>query len=179
MSAECMGCSVVALEDFVLPLLVTPQLKERYLIHALSEHIRSYQEWRFCPGPNCYKIVRTKENKAKRLLCILLMIYCFLHYKYDMMDERLALDETPAPAATAPSRQPSTSTSPWITTTLQGNFLSQFLYFICTFSSKFCRSEAYDEDTRGRISADKFRSAVEQTKRVKVPRDREPSPISC
>ena len=66
---ECMGCSVMATEDFVLPLLATPQLKERYVRHAFSDYVRSHPELRFCPGPNCNIIIRAKENKAKRIVC--------------------------------------------------------------------------------------------------------------
>lgn len=66
---ECMGCSVMATEDFVLPLLATPQLKERYVRHAFSDYVRSHPELRFCPGPNCNIIIRAKEHKAKRIVC--------------------------------------------------------------------------------------------------------------
>ena len=66
---KCMGCPVVAPEDFVLPLLATPQLKERYVRHAFSDYIRSHPELRFCPGPSCNIIIRAKENKAKRIVC--------------------------------------------------------------------------------------------------------------
>lgn len=64
-----MGCSVMATEDFVLPLLATPQLKERYVRHAFSDYVRSHPELRFCPGPNCNIIIRAKENKSKRIVC--------------------------------------------------------------------------------------------------------------
>ena len=66
---ECMGCSVMATEDFVLPLLVSPSLKERYVRLAFSEYVRSHPELRFCPGPNCSMVIRAKENKAKRIVC--------------------------------------------------------------------------------------------------------------
>lgn len=68
-ATECMGCSVMATEDFVLPLLATPQLKERYVRHAFSDYVRSHPELRFCPGPNCNIIIRAKENKSKRIVC--------------------------------------------------------------------------------------------------------------
>ncbi len=66
---ECMGCSVVAPEDFVLPLLAAPHMKERYVRHAFSDYVRSHPELRFCPGPNCSMIIRAKESKAKRIVC--------------------------------------------------------------------------------------------------------------
>lgn len=52
----------------------------------------------------------------------------------------------------------------WIYITLPGftihiHYPPELFFLICHF---FLRSEAYDEDTRRRISADKFRSAVEQ-----------------
>jgi len=66
---ECMGCSMTAPEDFVLPLLATPHLKERYIRHAFADYVRSHPELRFCPGLNCNMIIRAKENKAKRIVC--------------------------------------------------------------------------------------------------------------
>lgn len=68
-ATECMGCSVMASEDFVLPLLGSSNLKERYLRHAFSDYVRSHPELRFCPGPNCNMIIRAKEKKAKRVSC--------------------------------------------------------------------------------------------------------------
>jgi ariadne-2 len=64
-----MGCPVLATEDFVLPLLTAPHLKERYIQQAFSDYVRSHPELRFCPGPNCNMIIRAKENKAKRVVC--------------------------------------------------------------------------------------------------------------
>ena len=66
---ECMSCSVIAPEDFVLPLLATPQLKERYIRHAFSDYVRSHPELKFCPSPHCNMIIRANENKAKRIVC--------------------------------------------------------------------------------------------------------------
>ena len=68
-ATECMGCSVIATEDFVLPLLTTPQLKELYLRHAFSDYVRSHPGLRLCPGPNCNIIIRAKEDKGKRIVC--------------------------------------------------------------------------------------------------------------
>jgi ariadne-2 len=68
-ATECMGCSVIATEDFVLSLLAAPQLKERYVRHAFSDYVKSHPEMKFCPGLNCKIIIRAKENKGKRIVC--------------------------------------------------------------------------------------------------------------
>ena len=75
-----MGCSVMATEDFVLPLLITPQLKERYIHHAFSDYVKSHPELKFCPGPNCNIIIRAKENKAKRVVCQSCKTTFWYHY---------------------------------------------------------------------------------------------------
>ena len=64
-----MGCPVLAPEDFVLPLLTSTALKERYIQHSFSDYVRSHPELRFCPGPNCNMIIRAKDNKSKRIVC--------------------------------------------------------------------------------------------------------------
>ena len=75
-----MGCSVVATADFVLPLLTTTELKERYIHHTFSDFVRSHPELKFCPGPNCNIIIRAKENKAKRVVCQSCKTTFWYHY---------------------------------------------------------------------------------------------------
>ena len=72
----------------------------------------------------------------------------------DMMDERLTLDEAPAPTNQAPLKLIQDPQHRRLKSTVD---MEAALDFYNT-----PRSEAYDEDTRRRISADKFRSAVEQ-----------------
>jgi glycogen debranching enzyme len=93
----------------------------------------------------------------------------------EMMDERLALNEIPALCASVSLKLIQDPQYRRFKTTVDmdtaldlyntprlyyshpifpGNI---FLFFRCFF-----RSEAYDEETRRRISADKFRSAIEQ-----------------
>lgn len=68
---ECMGnnCQVLAPEDFVLPLLKWPRLREKYQQYAFSDYVRSHPQLRFCPGPNCNIVVQAKECRAKRVNC--------------------------------------------------------------------------------------------------------------
>ncbi|XP_069937683.1 potential E3 ubiquitin-protein ligase ariadne-2 [Cherax quadricarinatus] len=68
---ECMGnsCQVLAPEDFVVPLLKRPRLKEKYQQYAFADYVRSHPQLRFCPGPNCNIVVQAKECKAKRVNC--------------------------------------------------------------------------------------------------------------
>lgn len=68
---ECMAnkCQVLAPEDFVVPMLNKPRLREKYQQYAFSDYVRSHPQLRFCPGPNCSIVVQAKENKAKRVIC--------------------------------------------------------------------------------------------------------------
>ncbi|XP_050710210.1 potential E3 ubiquitin-protein ligase ariadne-2-like [Eriocheir sinensis] len=68
---ECMGnkCQVLAPEDFVLPLLKWPRLREKYQQYAFSDYVRSHPQLRFCPGPNCNIVIQAKECRAKRVNC--------------------------------------------------------------------------------------------------------------
>ncbi|XP_045585524.1 potential E3 ubiquitin-protein ligase ariadne-2 [Procambarus clarkii] len=68
---ECMGnsCQVLAPEDFVVPLLKRPRLKEKYQQYAFADYVRSHPQLRFCPGPNCNIVVQAKECRAKRVNC--------------------------------------------------------------------------------------------------------------
>ncbi|XP_063606195.1 potential E3 ubiquitin-protein ligase ariadne-2-like, partial [Penaeus indicus] len=62
-------CQVLAPEDFVLPLLTRPRLKEKYQQYAFADYVRSHPQLRFCPGPNCNIVVQAKESRAKRVKC--------------------------------------------------------------------------------------------------------------
>ncbi|KAK3866184.1 hypothetical protein Pcinc_028271 [Petrolisthes cinctipes] len=68
---ECMAnnCQVLAPEDFVVPLLKHPVLKEKYQQYAFADYVRSHPQLRFCPGPNCNIVVQAKECRAKRVIC--------------------------------------------------------------------------------------------------------------
>jgi ariadne-2 len=67
----CMAqdCVVLAPEDFVLSLLTRPNIREKYQRFAFRDYVKSHPELRFCPGPNCDIIVRSKERLAKRVVC--------------------------------------------------------------------------------------------------------------
>lgn len=68
---SCMAqeCGLLAPEDFVLSLLNRFSLRERYQKFAFRDYVKSHPELRFCPGPNCSVIFRSKEPKAKRTIC--------------------------------------------------------------------------------------------------------------
>ncbi|XP_022184559.2 potential E3 ubiquitin-protein ligase ariadne-2 [Nilaparvata lugens] len=68
---SCMakGCEVLAPEDFVLTLLTKPQLRDKYQQFAFRDYVKSHPHLRFCPGPNCQIVLRSKEPKAKRAIC--------------------------------------------------------------------------------------------------------------
>lgn len=71
-SIECMaqGCHELVPEDFALDLLRKPALREKYLQFALTEYVQSHPELRFCPGLNCNVIIRSKECRSKRVVCV-------------------------------------------------------------------------------------------------------------
>ena len=62
-------CQILAPEDFLLPLLIRPRLREKYQQYAFADYVRSHPQLRFCPGPNCNIVVQAKDNKAKRVIC--------------------------------------------------------------------------------------------------------------
>ncbi|KAL1110561.1 hypothetical protein AAG570_008089 [Ranatra chinensis] len=77
---SCMAqdCGLLAPEDFVLSLLVRPQLREKYQEFAFRDYVKSHPQLRFCPGPNCHIVLRSKEPKAKRATCELCKTsFCF------------------------------------------------------------------------------------------------------
>lgn len=68
---ECMGkdCCVLADEDFVLNLLTSSSLRDKYQEYTFRDHVKGHPEMRFCPGPNCNVVVRAVEPAAKRVVC--------------------------------------------------------------------------------------------------------------
>ncbi|BET02256.1 IBR [Nesidiocoris tenuis] len=68
---SCMAqdCGLLAPEDFVLSLLTKMPLREKYQEFAFRDYVKSHPELRFCPGPNCKLVFRSKEPKAKRTIC--------------------------------------------------------------------------------------------------------------
>ncbi|XP_073976847.1 E3 ubiquitin-protein ligase ari-2 [Rhodnius prolixus] len=77
---SCMAqdCGLLAPEDFVLSLLTKMPQREKYQEFAFRDYVKSHPELRFCPGPNCKFVFRSKEPKAKRTVCEHCMIsFCF------------------------------------------------------------------------------------------------------
>lgn len=68
---ECMAkdCTILAPEDFVLSVITTPDVRDKYQRFTFSDYVKSHPELRFCPGANCSTVVRAQEMKAKRVNC--------------------------------------------------------------------------------------------------------------
>ncbi|KAM7344284.1 E3 ubiquitin-protein ligase ari-2 [Cochliomyia hominivorax] len=67
----CMAqmCNVRVPEDLVLTLVTRPVMREKYQQFAFKDYVKSHPELRFCPGPNCQIIVRSREIAPKRVVC--------------------------------------------------------------------------------------------------------------
>ncbi|XP_011151158.1 potential E3 ubiquitin-protein ligase ariadne-2 [Harpegnathos saltator] len=77
---SCMAhdCDVLAPEDFVLSILTKPNMRERYQQFAFCDYVKSHPQLRFCPGPNCQIVLRSKEQRAKRVMCSSCKtVFCF------------------------------------------------------------------------------------------------------
>lgn len=71
-------CNTLAPEDFVLSLLVKPLIRERYQQFVFRDYVKSHPQLRFCPGPNCQIVIRSKELRAKRVICnTCKSVFCF------------------------------------------------------------------------------------------------------
>lgn len=70
-SIECMAqaCHELVPEDFALDLVSNPTLRKKYQQFAFTDYVKSHPELCFCPGPDCTIIIRSKENKSKRVIC--------------------------------------------------------------------------------------------------------------
>ncbi|XP_063972023.1 potential E3 ubiquitin-protein ligase ariadne-2 isoform X2 [Diachasmimorpha longicaudata] len=68
----CMAqnCDVLVPEDFVLQLLTKPSMRDKYQHFAFRDYVKTHPQLRFCPGPNCQIVMRSKELRAKRVQCL-------------------------------------------------------------------------------------------------------------
>lgn len=76
----CMAqtCNVRVPEDLVLTLVTRPVMRDKYQQFAFRDYVKSHPELRFCPGPNCHIIARSREICAKRVICKICNIsFCF------------------------------------------------------------------------------------------------------
>lgn len=77
----CMAthCNVLVPEDLVLTLLSKPHMRTKYQHFAFQDYVKSHPELRFCPGPNCQVIIRSKELSPKKATCdTCKTVFCFL-----------------------------------------------------------------------------------------------------
>ncbi|WAR26606.1 ARI2-like protein [Mya arenaria] len=64
---QCMAndCDVLVPEDFLYSVLGKPDLREKYSRFSFLEYVKSHPALRFCPGPNCPIVVKSKEINFK------------------------------------------------------------------------------------------------------------------
>lgn len=77
----CMAthCNVLVPEDLVLTLLSKPHMRTKYQHFAFQDYVKAHPELRFCPGPNCQVIIRSKELSPKKATCdTCKTVFCFL-----------------------------------------------------------------------------------------------------
>ncbi|XP_077994653.1 putative E3 ubiquitin-protein ligase ariadne-2 [Glandiceps talaboti] len=77
---QCMAnnCNIVALEDFVLPLLSDEGILRKYKYFTFKDHVQSHYKLRFCIGPNCDILMKAEDPAAKRCRCSQCNIsFCF------------------------------------------------------------------------------------------------------
>lgn len=77
----CMAthCNVLVPEELVLTLLSKPHMRTKYQHFAFQDYVKSHPELRFCPGPNCQVIIRSKEMSPKKAACdTCKTVFCFL-----------------------------------------------------------------------------------------------------
>ncbi|XP_031641143.1 potential E3 ubiquitin-protein ligase ariadne-2 [Contarinia nasturtii] len=78
---DCMAtqCNVLVPEDLVLTLLCKPHMRTKYQHFAFQDYVKSHPELRFCPGPNCQVLIRSKELSPKKATCdTCKTVFCFL-----------------------------------------------------------------------------------------------------
>ncbi|XP_052780765.1 potential E3 ubiquitin-protein ligase ariadne-2-like isoform X1 [Mya arenaria] len=77
---QCMAndCDVLVPEDFLYSVLGKPDLREKYSRFSFLEYVKSHPALRFCPGPNCPIVVKSKEIKSKKVMCTTCnTMFCF------------------------------------------------------------------------------------------------------
>ncbi|XP_070558597.1 potential E3 ubiquitin-protein ligase ariadne-2-like [Ptychodera flava] len=68
---QCMAnnCNIVALEDFVSPLLVREDIVKKFKYFTFKDHVQSHYNLCFCPGRNCEIVMKAEIPAAKRATC--------------------------------------------------------------------------------------------------------------
>uniref|UniRef100_A0A3B4CQD6 RBR-type E3 ubiquitin transferase n=1 Tax=Pygocentrus nattereri TaxID=42514 RepID=A0A3B4CQD6_PYGNA len=68
---SCMAqdCSLRMPEDFVLPLLPSEELKEKYRRYLFRDYVESHFQLQLCPGADCPIVIKVQEPRARRVQC--------------------------------------------------------------------------------------------------------------
>jgi ariadne-2 len=67
---ECMRCSVLmSSSDSIEPLLLTPELRQKYHKFVLRECIATHPRLRWCPGVDCDVVIQAPKCNARRVIC--------------------------------------------------------------------------------------------------------------
>ncbi|MCI4380698.1 hypothetical protein PGIGA_G00243020 [Pangasianodon gigas] len=68
---SCMAqdCSLQMPEDFVLPLLPSEELKDKYRRYLFRDYVESHFQLQLCPGADCPIVIKVQEPRARRVQC--------------------------------------------------------------------------------------------------------------
>ncbi|MGH0186703.1 UNVERIFIED_CONTAM: hypothetical protein FKN15_022290, partial [Acipenser sinensis] len=68
---SCMAqeCPLRMPEDFVLPLLPSEELREKYRRYLFRDSVESHYQLQLCPGADCPIVIQVQEPRARRVQC--------------------------------------------------------------------------------------------------------------
>ncbi|XP_058856049.1 E3 ubiquitin-protein ligase ARIH2 isoform X1 [Acipenser ruthenus] len=77
---SCMAqeCPLRMPEDFVLPLLPSEELREKYRRYLFRDSVESHYQLQLCPGADCPIVIQVQEPRARRVQCSRCSeVFCF------------------------------------------------------------------------------------------------------
>uniref|UniRef100_A0A8C1EAF6 RBR-type E3 ubiquitin transferase n=1 Tax=Cyprinus carpio carpio TaxID=630221 RepID=A0A8C1EAF6_CYPCA len=77
---SCMAqeCSLRMPDDFVLPLLPSEELKDKYRRYLFRDYVESHFQLQLCPGADCPIVIQVQKPRARRVKCSLCKeVFCF------------------------------------------------------------------------------------------------------
>ncbi|RXN08517.1 E3 ubiquitin- ligase ARIH2 [Labeo rohita] len=68
---SCMAqdCSLRMPDDFVLPLLSSEELKDKYRRYLFRDYVESHFQLQLCPGADCPIVIQVQKPRARRVQC--------------------------------------------------------------------------------------------------------------
>uniref|UniRef100_A0A8C1BMV0 RBR-type E3 ubiquitin transferase n=2 Tax=Cyprinus carpio TaxID=7962 RepID=A0A8C1BMV0_CYPCA len=68
---SCMAqdCSLRMPDDFVLPLLPSEELKDKYRRYLFRDYVESHFQLQLCPGADCPIVIQVQKPRARRVQC--------------------------------------------------------------------------------------------------------------